>query len=271
MAMSLDLHGQRVLVSGAAGGIGRELTEALAAKGARLALLGLTDASVASLDHLVTTQQFDAIVLQVDLNDALARRAAVSRVVKTFGGIDVLINLAGADDFRFFDQTDATVLSRTIQMNVEAPMQMVREILPAMLGRAAGRIVNVGSTFGSIGYPGFAVYSASKFALRGFSQALRRELQGTGVGVTYIAPRAVRTALNPPAVSLMAHRKIMHLDEPAWVAARIVRAIEQERSEAYPGFPESMFARLNGMFPSFVDRALRRALPDLALHTRGAP
>jgi short-subunit dehydrogenase len=269
MTMTLDLRGQCILLTGAAGGIGRELAGDLAAKGARLGLLGRTDASVASLEHLVATQRIDAVVIQADLTDPAARRTAVSRMIQSFGRVDVLINLAGVLDFRFFDQADAGAITRTMQINVEAPMQMTREVLPAMLGRGSGRIVNVGSTFGSIGYPGFAAYSASKFALRGFSQALRRELHGTGIGVTYIAPRAVRTAFNPPAVHLMAERKLMHMDEPAWVAAHIVRAIEKERSEAYLGFPENVFARINGIFPSLVDGALRKVLPDLVYHARG--
>ncbi|UPG83867.1 SDR family oxidoreductase [Luteibacter aegosomatis] len=267
--MTLDLRGQRILLTGAAGGIGRELAAALGAKGARLGLLGRTDASVASLEHLVATRRMDAIVLQADLTDAAARRAAVARMAKGFGGVDVLINLAGVLDFRFFDQADASAITQTMQVNVEAPMQMAREVLPEMLGRGSGRIVNVGSAFGSIGYPGFAAYSASKFALRGFSQALRRELYRTGVGVTYVAPRAVRTAFNPPAVHLMAERKLMRMDEPSWVASHVVRAIEKERSEAYLGFPESFFARLNGIFPSLVDGALAKVLPDLSHHARG--
>lgn len=269
--MSLDLRSQRILLTGAAGGIGRELAEALAAKGARLGLLGRTDASVASLDHLVATQRLDAVVIQADLTDASARRAAVWRMVQAYGGLDVLINLAGVLDFRFFDEADPSAITRALQVNVEAPMQMAREVLPAMLGRGSGRIVNVGSTFGSIGYPGFAAYSASKFALRGFSQALRRELQGTGVGVTYVAPRAVRTAFNPPAVHLMAERKLMRMDEPSWVATRIVHAIERERNEAYLGFPESLFARINGVLPALVDGALKKVLPDLSHHARSAP
>lgn len=269
--MSLDLHSQRILLTGATGGIGRELAGALAARGARLGLLGRTDASVASLGHLVTTRKIDAIVIQADLTSAAARRDAVWRMEQAYGGLDILVNLAGVLDFRFFDEADVDSISRILQVNVEAPMQMAREVLPAMLGRGSGRIVNVGSTFGSIGYPGFAAYSASKFALRGFSQALRRELHDTGVGVTYVAPRAVRTAFNPPAVHLMAERKMMRMDEPSWVADRIVRAIEHERSEAYLGFPESLFARLNGLLPSLVDGALKKALPDLARHARGAP
>ncbi|MDF3983532.1 SDR family oxidoreductase [Luteibacter sp. PPL201] len=266
--MSLSLRAQRILLTGAAGGIGRELARELASRGARLGLLGRTDASVASLEHLVATQRMDAVVIQADLTDAAARRAAVARMTQAYGGLDVLINLAGVLDFRFFDEVDPAMITRALQVNVEAPMQMVREVLPDLLDRGTGRIVNVGSTFGSIGYAGFAAYSASKFALRGFSQALRRELDGTGVGVTYVAPRAVRTAFNPPAVHLMAEKKMMHMDEPAWVASSIVRAIERERSEAYLGFPESLFARINGVLPSMVDNALRKVLPDLARHAR---
>ena len=71
-------------------------------------------------------------------------------------------------------------------------MLLVRQLLPEMVARGDGRIVNVGSTFGSIGFAWFAAYSASKFGLRGFSEALRRELDGTGVTVTYVAPRAVK-------------------------------------------------------------------------------
>lgn len=269
--MSLGMHSQRVLLTGAAGGIGRELAVALAEKKTRLGLIGRTDASMASLEHLVTVHRMDAIVIQADLTDTAARRTAILRMNQAYGGVDVLINLAGVLDFRFFDDADAGTISRILQVNVEAPIQMSREVLPQMLGRGSGRIVNVGSTFGSIGYPGFAVYSASKFALRGFSQALRRELQGTGVGLTYVAPRAVRTAFNPPAVHLMAERNLMRMDDPAWVAARIVRAIERQRSEAYLGFPESLFARLNGLVPSLVDGALKKVLPDLARHARSVP
>jgi len=148
-------------------------------------------------------------------------------------------------------------------------MQLVRALLPGMLARGHGRIVNVGSMFGSIGFPLFAAYSASKFALRGFSQALRRELAGSGVGVTYVSPRAVKTALNPPVVHEMAARGMMHMDEPLPVARAIVRAIERERSEAYLGFPESLFARVNGCAPILVDRALSKQVPVLTGYATG--
>jgi short-subunit dehydrogenase len=166
-------------------------------------------------------------------------------------------------DFGSFRDSDPGTLHQLLQVNVEAPMQLARAVLPGMLERGHGRIVNVGSTFGSIAFPFFAAYSASKFALRGYSQALRRELAGSGVGVTYVAPRAVNTPLNPAVVHEMAAQGLMHMDEPGPVALAILRAIEQERGEVYLGFPEKLFARLNALWPSLVDLALRRQLPSL--------
>lgn len=142
-------------------------------------------------------------------------------------------------------------------------MQLARAVLPQMIAQGGGRIVNVGSMFGSIGFPGFAVYSASKFALRGFSQAMRRELAGTGVGVTYISPRAVKTPLNPEVVNLMAERGMMRMDDAQWVAAEIVRAIEKERNEAYFGFPEKLFARINAVLPGVVDQGIAKQVPEI--------
>jgi short-subunit dehydrogenase len=175
----------------------------------------------------------------------------------------MIIHLAGILDFASYADQDPGMIQAMLRVNVEAPMQFTREVLPGMLERGHGRIVNVGSMFGSIGFPCFAAYSATKFALRGFSEALRRELAGTGVGVTYVSPRAVRTAFNPPVVHRMAEQGLMHMDEPQWVAKKIVRALERDADDVYLGFPESFFARLNGLLPRLVDRALAGQVPSL--------
>ena len=122
--------------------------------------------------------------------------------------------------------------------------------------------------FGSIGFPCFAAYSASKFAMRGFSQALRRELNGSGVGVTYVSPRAVKTPFNPPIVHRMAELGMMHMDEPSWVARKIISAIVKEKDEAYMGFPESMFARINAILPGIVSRSITKQVPTLISFTQ---
>ncbi|RKZ97160.1 MAG: short chain dehydrogenase, partial [Gammaproteobacteria bacterium] len=97
----------------------------------------------------------------------------------------------------------------------------------------------------------------SKFALRGFSQALRRELAETAIKVSYIAPRAVKTSLNSSAVYNMADEVKMNMDTPEKVAKQIVDSILKEHKEKYLGFPESLFVRINALFPSLVDRATR--------------
>jgi len=266
----MNLNGKRVLITGAAGGIGSKLVTLMAECGARLCLVNRGSASIASLERRMQGLPTEAFVVQADITIAEERREAVRRMQEAYGGVDVLINLAGTLDFKFFSEASSEMIPRLLQVNLEAPMQLTHEVLPGMIAQGSGQIVNIGSMFGSIGFPGFATYSASKFALRGFSQALRRELDGTGVGVTYVSPRAVRTPFNPEVVQVMAEKGMMRMDEADWVASRIVTAIEKDKDEAYLGFPESLFARINAILPRIVDRALKKELPSLLAFTRGA-
>jgi len=259
----MDIRNQRIVLTGANGGIGRLVGEQLAAKGARLCRLVRGDTMGTTPTNLTVGHDSQVLTLACDITQADQRTHAIDTVQQAWGGIDILINLAGVLDFTPFHKMDPAMLHRMIEVNVEAPMQLANAVLPGMIGRGRGRIVNVGSMFGSIGFPFFAAYSATKFALRGYSQALRRELAGTGVGVTYVAPRAVNTPLNPPIVHQMAARGMMHMDEPEPVAAAIVRAIEKETNEAYIGFPESLFARINAILPGVVDKALAKQTPEL--------
>ncbi len=259
----MQLTNQRIVITGAGGGIGKALTAELASQGARLCLLVRQGDPSAHQTRLDPARDSQTLALTCDVSRSDHRERAVNTVERSWGGADLLINLAGVLDFRAFQDEDPAMLQRMIQVNVEAPMQLARAFLPGMLERRHGHIVNVGSMFGSIGFPFFAAYSATKFALRGYSQALRRELAGTGVGVTYVSPRAVNTPLNPPVVHEMASRGMMRMDEPGPVAKAIVLAIKQERSEAYLGFPESLFARINALFPGLVDFALAKQTPNL--------
>src|SRR6202030_2205215 len=108
------------------------------------------------------------------------------QVIDATGGIDVLVNCAGIASFGLFDKQTPQSMETLWRINVLAPMQLTRALLPQMTARRHGRIVNIGSVFGSIGFAYFTTYSASKFAIRGFSEALRRELEGSGIGVTYV-------------------------------------------------------------------------------------
>jgi short-subunit dehydrogenase len=119
---------------------------------------------------------------------------------------------------------------------------------------------------GYLGYPGHAAYCASKFALRGFSEALRRELADGPVRVLYLAPRATRTAMNGAEVCALNAELGVAMDEPATVARELVAALRGSSPERLLGLPERLFARLNQLVPALVDRALRRQLPIIRRH-----
>ena len=149
-----------------------------------------------------------------------------------------------------------------------ATLQLTHLLLPLLREQPRALLVNLGSTFGSIGYPGFATYCASKFALRGFSEALRRELADTHIKVLYVAPRATRTAMNSVEVVAMNDALKVSMDDPQAVAAQIVQAIMAEREELYLGWPEKLFVRLNSLLPRLVDQALRKQLPVIKRFAR---
>ena len=153
-------------------------------------------------------------------------------------------------------------------VNVTATLQLTHLLLPLLRQQPRALLVNLGSTFGSIGYPGFAAYCASKFALRGFSEALRRELADSQIKVLYIAPRATRTAMNSADVVAMNDELKVEMDDPQEVARQIVHAITAEREEFYLGWPEKLFVRLNGVLPRLVDQALRKQLPVIKRFAR---
>jgi short-subunit dehydrogenase len=169
---------------------------------------------------------------------------------------DVLVNLAGIQYFGPIEQQAKDSIQLTYMINLVAPVMLTQAVLPGMRERGKGQIVNIGSIFGSINFAHFATYSSAKAGLKGFSEAIRRELQGSGVGVTYIAPRAVKTPLNSSTVMRFAELTRMAMDDPDYVAQRIVKAIIAGKKDVYFGFPESFFVRLNAILPRLVDGSL---------------
>jgi short-subunit dehydrogenase len=147
-------------------------------------------------------------------------------------------------------------------------MLLTRRLLPLLQSRKAATIVNVGSIYGYLGYPGFASYSASKFALRGFSEALRRELADGPVRVVYFAPRATQTPLNSAALVALNEQLGTAMDPPAKVARALMRLLRRPRRERLLGMPERLFARINQWSPGLVDAGLRRQLETIRTHAR---
>ena len=256
----MRLDTRRVLLTGATGGIGRVIAQRLLEEGAHVLLVGRDPAA---LDALV--RSFDFAGDRVDAHTAditqLDGRTALCEVARRWhGGVDVLINNAGFNAFSMYEDLSAEQLDRCLAVNVHAPMHLCRELLPWLKSRESAAIVNIGSVFGSIGYPGYVAYSATKFAVRGFSEALRRELADSRVRVKYLAPRSTRTAMNSAAVEEMNSRLKVAMDPPERVARELISLLKRRPYSAVVGWPERLFVKLNAVFPGVVDRALRGQL-----------
>lgn len=256
----MNLQGSRILLTGAGSGIGRCLALALGARETRLVLVGRNTERLTEVAREIVRAGGHAYALPHDLSNPTGHNSLAQATIDRLGGIDLLINNAGVSGFGEFSREKPANIDDIITINVTAPLLLTRAVLPAMLESGKGRIVNVGSILGSIGFPHFAAYSASKFALRGFSEALRRELAGSGVGVTYVAPRTTRTSLNPDALYELSNTSGAAIDDPATVAAIIIDAIIADRNEVYIGWPEKLAVRLNALLPSLVSAAIGKQL-----------
>ena len=251
----MQLHEARVVLTGASGGIGMAIASALCAAGARV--LAVARHQEALLPLLERYPQ-NLYSVGADLT-FLSDRRKVLAAAEGIGGINLLINAAGVNHFAMLEQLDDSDINTMLAVNVSAPICLTKLLLPLLKQADSAMVVNVGSTYGSIGYAGYASYCATKFALRGFSEALRRELADTRVNVLYVAPRATRTSMNSAAAQALNDALKSNVDDPQTVASAVVHAIAGDRRDLYLGWPERFFVRLNNLLPHLVDRGLLKA------------
>jgi short-subunit dehydrogenase len=238
------LEGKHVILTGAAGGIGSLIATRLCSAGA----------IVTGVDRVESPACDKSIIADLSTEAGLADLSAKLATRH----VDMLVNVAGLQYFGPFEQQAAENIWLGYAVNLIAPATLIRAVLPQMHARGTGQIVNIGSMLGAIKYPFFASYSSSKAGLQGLSEGLRRELHGSGITMTYIAPRAARTAFNSAKVMRFMELTKMQTDEPDLVADRIVASIIARKAETYIGFRERMFMRLNALFPGLIDAGLAK-------------
>ncbi|MFY8123760.1 MAG: SDR family oxidoreductase [Silanimonas sp.] len=260
--------GRGVLLTGASGGIGQCLALRLAEAGATVYAVGRRADALHALAARARPGAIRPVVADLATADGID---AVRRAVAA-APIPVSLLILGAADSRFglFEHSSVVDVQAQVATNLVAPMLLVRALLPCLMRLPEAGVVGIGSTFGSLGYPGFAAYSASKFGLRGFLEALAREHADTALRVQYLSPRATRTALNSPAVEAMNAELGVAVDDADRVAATLLAAIESGTRRRQLGWPERLFARLNGALPELVDRALAKQLPTVRRFARAA-
>ncbi|HLO77309.1 MAG TPA: SDR family NAD(P)-dependent oxidoreductase, partial [Magnetospirillum sp.] len=234
---------------------GRAISVELSRHGAKPILLGRTPAALRETQALLADPAA-AWVLPLDLHDEQARAGIAGEVARLSGTLHLLVNNAGTVSAGPITAQDDHTWRRMLEVNLLAPMSLTRTLVPMLRASGGGRVVNVGSMFGDIAFPCFAAYSASKFGLRGWSEALRRELADQGIGVTYCAPRGTRT---PAAEGFAAYARAfgMRLDPPEAVARRIVDAVRRDARDVYPMGPERLFLLIQRLLPAAIDQGLR--------------
>ena len=264
------LAGQWVLLTGASGGIGSAIAQRLARAGARVIVVGRAQGSLQTLLRKIQVYSKGSFAICADINQREGRELIRNQVLALGQPLDVLIHSAGVNDFALLADTEEAQLTRVINTNLLSPILLTRLLLP-LLNPAGARVLMVGSGFGYLGYPGFSSYCASKFGLRGFSEALRRELGDSNTQVAYLAPRATNTSLNSDAINALNQALGNHSDEPALVAAAALRMLRAKHmADTRLGWPERLFLRLNQWFPALVDRALGGQLAQIKHYARRA-
>ena len=257
----MQLNHARILLTGASGGLGEALAGQLSAAGAALLLTGRNADKLAAIPLAAGAE---CVRLPADLATAegIADAAAAARRF----GANMLINNAGVGGFGLLENQDSAAVERILTTNLLVPVRLTHALLPWLKQQPAAAVVNIGSAFGSIPFAGFAAYSSAKAGLRGFSQALRRELADSSVRVIHIAPRAIDTPLNTEAVKRLNAALKNASDSPATVAAWIVEKLRNDVAESHLGFPERLFAWINGVAPSLIDRGLGEKLATIKHH-----
>lgn len=252
-----SMNDKTIVLTGAAGGIGKAVASLLDKLGASLVL---TDINADPLEALNTQLGGRHYTVDTDLGSAAGRQKLVTICQELMRQPQMLINIAGINRFAQIADYSDEQLSQLINVNLTSQIALCRDFLPLLSAQSSASIINVGSILGSIGMPGYSVYCASKFGLRGFSEALSRELMDSTVLVRYFAPRATQTALNDSRVNDMNKALGNAMDSPEQVATELVNFLQKQDKRAYLGWPEKLFVRINSVFPALVDQSFRKQL-----------
>lgn len=256
---------QICILTGATGGIGKATAQLFDAEGYQLVLHGRNELK---LEALKKSLQGNHHIICGDLNDAEARKILIDEAFANQAHQPtMLLNNAGISQFKGIDEVSSYDIESLIATNLIATIDFTRLFLNRV--KQGSTIVNVGSAFGAIGYPGYSVYCASKFGLRGFTEALMRELATSQHRVCYFAPRATNTSINSECVQKMNSELGNHSDSPEFVAQELLNLINSKSSRKTVGWPEKFFARINGVLPEIVDKSIIKQSKEILTFARG--
>ena len=254
-----------VIITGASSGIGRATAVALAPERAKLVLVARREEMLRSLAEEVKSAGGTAFVLPLDLRQREHVKQLVQSTQDRFGRIDVLINNAAFGYYGSVENTPAEIIREIFDLNFESPLLASQLVIPIMRAQGGGHIINISSVAGKRGLPLSGIYSATKFALNGISEALRVEVQGSGIEVSIINPGATRTEFGEKVrhgdvtSNFKAVGRVQSAEE---VAAAIIQCIKKPKAEVYPYRLSRLLVWINAIAPSLVDKIMKRFFRD---------
>ena len=268
----MDYKDKIALITGGTSGIGLELARILAARGARLFLFARSQENLnKTINDLQTVQAGEYHGIPTDVSDANQVAQSVKQVIKMAGVPDLLVNCAGAAHPGYVQDLDLEIFRWMMDVNYFGTVFVIKAILPGMIERKSGYIVNIASLVAVVGMYGYTAYGASKFALRGFSDTLRMEMKPHGIQVSIVYPADTDTPQlayenqYKPAELKQILQILPALDPipPEQVARAIVGGIDRQKNVIIPDLGTSLFIKLinilgNGVYP-VLDWLLARA------------
>jgi NADP-dependent 3-hydroxy acid dehydrogenase YdfG len=248
------LTGQVAAITGAARGIGRATAQAFLREGMKVAI---GDLDFATAQKTAKELGHGTVAFQLDVTQRASVKDFLDGAEAQLGPIDVLINNAGIMQVghTIWDEDDATT-QRMIDINVNGVMYGVKEVVPRMLSRGRGHVVNIASTAGKGGFPGGGTYCGTKHYVVGMSEALRAELRGTGIEVSCVMPVVVNTEL----ASGLQNTRGVKLIEPEDVANEIVSALKEARFDVFVPRSVASITKVMNLLPRGGRESLSRAL-----------
>lgn len=251
------------IITGASSGIGEASARILARAGYRVILAARRLDLLETLEREIESDGGEALSVETDVSNLVSLKALVSRTLESYGRIDVLFNNAGFGRFKWLEELDAEKdIAGQIEVNLTGVIQLTGLVLPTMIEQRSGHIINMASMAGYVATPTYTVYAATKHGLRGFTDALRREVGIWGVRVSALYPGGVSTAFGS---HTGAQRKTgittpkALLLTPEDIGNRVLRLARGNRSRNLPLPGISWFAIwLNRLFPGLNDRVIER-------------
>lgn len=257
----MNLQNRVAVITGASSGIGEATALQFAAQGAKVILVARSGAKLTELQQRILAQGQEAQVIPTDVSDAAQVKQLAAQALAHYGQVDLLINGAGFGIWESFPKANFADLEEMLQVNLYGTVRCIEAFLPQMLARKQGQIINIASLAGLLSFPNFTFYSATKFAVVGFTRSLQLDLQGTGVKCALVCPGIVRTAFYERANVEKLGRASQRLPwlEAEEVAQAIVQASKKESNgEIILPVTARPLVALAGASPALAKWLLRR-------------